>query len=102
MAESQFSVLPLTIPEHILEPQLPPRGQAMSRVVLLSMSEADVIAKCRDASVGVSTIERLTSGGVRLVCMSVDGAATIRNKLKTKIIKGQVVRERLRPVRSHW
>ncbi len=74
----------------------------MSRVVLLSMTEGDVVAKCRDSNIGVSTIERLTSGGVRLVCMSVDGAAAIRTKLKTKIIKGEVVRERRRPVRSHW
>ena len=72
----------------------------MSRVVLLSMSESEVVAKCRDAQIGVSAIERLTTGGVRLVCMSVDGAATIRSKLKTHIIKGEVVRERYRPVRS--
>ena len=50
----------------------------MTRVVLLSMSESEVIAKCHDAKIGVSAIERLTTGGVRLVCMSVDGAATIR------------------------
>jgi len=74
----------------------------MSRVVLLSMSEGEVIAKCHDAKIGVSAIERLTTGGVRLVCMSVDGAATIRNKLKAHIIKGEVVRERLRPLRTHW
>jgi DNA-binding transcriptional regulator YdaS (Cro superfamily) len=74
----------------------------MSRVVLLSMGEGEVIAKCHDAKIGISAIERLTSGGVRLVCMSVDGAATIRNKLKAHIIKGDVVRERLRPVRPHW
>ena len=72
----------------------------MSRVVLLSMSESEVVAKCRDAQIGVSGIERLTTGGVRLVCMSVDGAATIRSKLKARIIKGEVVRERYRPVRS--
>jgi hypothetical protein len=74
----------------------------MTRVVLLSMSEGDVIAKCRDAEIGVSAIERLTSGGVRLVCMSSDGAATIRTKLKSHIIKGEVVRERRRPIRPHW
>ena len=74
----------------------------MSRVVLLSMSESEVIAKCHDAKIGVSAIERLATGGVRLVCMSVDGAAKIRNKLKAHLIKGEVVRERLRPVRSHW
>jgi len=74
----------------------------MTRVVLLSMSESEVVAKCHAAKIGISAIERLTSGGVRLVCMSVEGAGTIRSKLKTHIIKGQVVRERFRPVRPHW
>jgi hypothetical protein len=74
----------------------------MTRVVLLSMSESQVIAKCHDANIGVSAIERLTTGGVRLVCMSVDGAATIRSTLKAHIIKGQVVRERFRPLSPHW
>ena len=60
----------------------------MTRVVLLSMNESEVIARCHDAKVGVSAIERLTTGGVRLVCMSVEGAGTIRSKLKTHIIKG--------------
>jgi hypothetical protein len=66
------------------------------------MGESEVIAKCHDAKVGVSAIERLTSGGVRLVCMSVDGAATIRNNLKAHIIEGHVVRERLRPMKPLW
>ena len=74
----------------------------MSRVVLLSLSESEVIAKCDAAKIGVSAIERLTSGGVRLVCMSVDGAAAIRAKLKAHIIEGQVVRERRRPVTPLW
>jgi DNA-binding transcriptional regulator YdaS (Cro superfamily) len=74
----------------------------MSRVILLSMSESEAIAKCLEAKVGVSAIERLTSGGVRLVCMSSDGAQTIRKKLKSRIIEGQVVRERLRPANPLW
>ena len=74
----------------------------MSRVVLLSMSESDVIAKCESAKIGISAIERLTTGGVRLVCMSVDGAATVRTKLKSHLIKGEVVRERYRPLRPRW
>ena len=48
----------------------------MSRMLLLSMSERDAVAKCADAKVGVSAIEKLTSGGVRLVCMSSAGAET--------------------------
>jgi hypothetical protein len=74
----------------------------MSRVILLSMSEADVIAKCLEGKVGVSAIERLTSGGVRLVCMSSNGAMTMRKKLKSRIIEGDVVRERFRPKSPLW
>jgi hypothetical protein len=74
----------------------------MSRVILLSMSEAEAVAKCLEAKVGVSAIERLTSGGVRLVCMSSDGAQKIRKKLKSRIIEGQVVRERARPANPLW
>jgi hypothetical protein len=74
----------------------------MSRAVLLSMSAEDAIAKCRDAKVGVSAIERIPAGGVRLVCMSSDGAATIRKKLKSHLIDGEVVRERHRPARPLW
>jgi len=74
----------------------------MSRVILLSMKESDVIAKCREGKVGVSAIERLASGGVRLVCMSSDGAITMRKKLKAHIIEGDVVRERFRPVKPQW
>ena len=74
----------------------------MSRVILLSMSEGDVVSKCLEANVGVSTIERLTSGGVRLVCMSSDGAQTIRKKLKSRILEGEVVRQRYRPAKASW
>ena len=74
----------------------------MTRVINLSMKEADVIARCLTESVGVSVIERLPKGGVRLVCMSVNGAELIRLKLKSHIIKGDVTRERHRPTRPLW
>lgn len=69
----------------------------MSRVVLLSMSENEVRAKCDEAKVGVSSLEPLVSGGVRLVCMGSSGAALMRDKLKSRLIEGDVVRERHRP-----
>jgi hypothetical protein len=74
----------------------------MSRAINLSMAEADVVARCRTESVGVSAIERLPQGGVRLVCMSVDGAALIRRKLKAHLIAGEVIRQRHRPTRPLW
>jgi len=38
----------------------------MSRVILLALSEADVRAHCARSAVGVSSIEGLMGGGVRL------------------------------------
>lgn len=69
----------------------------MSRTINLSLDEGDVISKCLSAKVGVSAIERLPTGGVRLVCMSVDGAQRLRRKLKSHLIKGEVVRSHYRP-----
>jgi hypothetical protein len=74
----------------------------MSRAINLSMGEAEVLARCVSESVGVSAIERLPQGGVRLVCMSGHGAELIRRKLKSYIIKGEVTRERHRPTRPLW
>lgn len=69
----------------------------MSRAINLSLDESEAIAKCQSAKVGVSAIERLPSGGVRLVCMSTDGADKLRRKLKSHVIKGDVVRSHYRP-----
>jgi hypothetical protein len=74
----------------------------MSRAINLSMKEADVVARCLTERVGVSAIERLPQGGVRLVCMSMNGAELIRLKLKSHIIKGDVKRDRQRPTRPLW
>ena len=65
------------------------RGR-MSRVVNLSMAEADVREQCRKSAIGVSSLEVLQSGGVRLVTSSVDGAEKIRKKMKSKIVHGDV------------
>lgn len=69
----------------------------MSRAINLSLGETEAMAKCLSAKVGVSAIERLPSGGVRLVCMSMDGAERLRRTLKSHLIKGEVVRSHYRP-----
>ena len=74
----------------------------MSREILLSMNEGEVRTRCVEANVGVSTIERLVDGGVRLVCMSGRGAELIRKKLKSSVIEGDVIRTRLRPKTPLW
>jgi hypothetical protein len=74
----------------------------VSRVVHLDLDEGVVVIRCLSENVGVSAIERLPSGGVRLVCMSSEGAALIRRKLKGHVIQGDVTRERHRPVNPLW
>ena len=74
----------------------------MSREILVRLSEDQVVAKCKTAKVGVSVIERIPAGGVRLVCMSARGAETMRKAFKSQIIQGTVVREKLRPDRPFW
>jgi hypothetical protein len=67
----------------------------MSRVLLLNLNEAEARKACADQGVSISVIERLDSGGVRLVCVSADGAAAMRRKLRTKLIDGPVTRSRV-------
>lgn len=74
----------------------------MSRVVNLNLDEGVVVIRCMSEKVGVSAIESLPAGGVRLVCMSADGAAKIRKKLKAYLIDGEIERERHRPVKPLW
>jgi hypothetical protein len=52
--------------------------------------------------VGVSAIEGLPGGGVRLVCSSSEGAELIRRKLKRYVIDGDPARERFRPKTGMW
>ncbi len=74
----------------------------MSRALNLDLDEARVIARCLKEKVAISAIERLPAGGVRLVCMSADGADAIRKKLKAHVIAGAVTRQRLRPAGPLW
>ena len=74
----------------------------MSRVLLVGLDEGRVVAGCAAENVGISTIERLPSGGVRLVCNSMDGAARMARKFKPHLIDGVVTRERHRPTTPLW
>jgi len=74
----------------------------MSRVLLVDLDEGRVVAACLKENVGISSIERLASGGVRLVCMSSDGAAQMTRKFKPHLIEGIATRERHRPATPLW
>ena len=74
----------------------------MSRVLHLQMTEQAAIEHCRGKDIGISASEALPAGGIRLVCMSVEGAEKARKTLKSKLIKTDMVRERHRPVKPLW
>jgi hypothetical protein len=74
----------------------------MSRVLFVALDEGQVVAKCLAEKVGISAIERLPAGGVRLVCKSSDGAASMTRKFKKDLITEEVTRQRHRPVRPLW
>ena len=74
----------------------------MSRVLFLGLDEGEVAAECLKRKVGVSAIERLPEGGVRLVCMSSAGAEKMRSTLKKQLITDLVTRQKHRPDRPFW
>lgn len=74
----------------------------MDRSLFLAMPEDEVAAKCLTAKVGISVIESLPQGGVRLVCTSMVGADAMRRKLKSRLLKGDVARTALRPAGPLW
>ena len=75
----------------------------MSRALFVDLDESKVVAMCRAEDVGISALERLRSGGVRLVCMSSHGAFLMNRKFKGHIFADDVVvRERRRPVSPLW
>lgn len=74
----------------------------MSTVLLVALEERQVIARCEAQNVGISAIEPLASGGVRLVCMSSAGAARMGLAFKGNLIEGVVTRERHRPKTPMW
>jgi len=75
----------------------------MSRTLFLTLDEGKVIACCLKEKIGVSAIERLPGGGVRLVCKSSAGAERIRKVLKRELIEGgDTARERHRPSTPLW
>jgi hypothetical protein len=74
----------------------------MSRVLMLSLDEGEVVAKCLAAKVGISAIEHLPAGGTRLVCMSNDGAEIMKKKLKSHILPGGASQTGHRPDMPIW
>lgn len=58
----------------------------------VTLGEAEVADMCAAAGVVISAIETLPSGGTHLVCVTGDGAAEMRRKLKKHLVEGRVRR----------
>ena len=74
----------------------------MSRVLLVSLDQGEVVSRCLAAKVGISAIEHLPAGGTRFVCMSTDGAETMKKKLKSHLLAGGAARQGHRPDMPTW
>ena len=68
----------------------------------VQMSPADIKSACSKIDVDISTLEPLPGGGVRLVCMSIDGAAKMRHSLRTKLMPDDAARFALTSRRVIW
>ena len=64
----------------------------MSRALNINATEADVVATCATKKAGISAIEKLRSGGTRVVLNNAIDTATIRKAFGAKVITGKVVR----------
>lgn len=74
----------------------------MSRALFVSLDEGEVVTRCLAEKVGISAIERLPGGGVRLVCKSGEGAALMTRKFKQHLMDDSVARARHRPLTPLW
>jgi hypothetical protein len=74
----------------------------VSRALFVSLDEGEVVARCLARKVGISAIEHLPGGGVRLVCNSADGAGEMTRDLKKFLISDTVSRQKLRPNSPLW
>ena len=73
----------------------------MSRALNINVSEADITAACKTAGIAISTIERLVSGGTRVVLNSSVDTAAIAKTFKSKLMSGPVTRLQTRLNRGH-
>lgn len=64
----------------------------MSRAMNLSVPESEVRRVCEDLGIAMTSIESLLPSGTRVVCLTGNGSAVLRNKMRAHIIEGEVKR----------
>lgn len=73
----------------------------MSRALNINATEADITAACNTAGITISTIEKLVSGGTRVVFNNAVDAASMAKTYKAKLQTGPVKRAMTRLNRGH-
>ena len=74
----------------------------MSRAINLDMAEGAIVKHCSDKGIGISVLETLPGGGMRLVCDSAYGAEQIRSQLKRHVLAMDTRRAAFRPRTPLW
>ena len=74
----------------------------MSRAINLAMGKDAIVRHCSANSIGISVLETLPGGGMRLVCDSAYGAEQIRSKLKRHVLAVDTRRAAFRPRTPLW
>ncbi len=64
----------------------------MSRAINVDASEAHVLDMCAKHNASISAIEKLHSGGTRVVMKNMDDAVVIIKAFGAKVITGDVLR----------
>ncbi len=65
----------------------------MSRALNIDATEDHVLATCQSKNAPISTIEKLLSGGTRVVLLTAHDAALIRKTYGKQVITGTVRRK---------
>jgi hypothetical protein len=66
------------------------------------MAKDAIVKHCFDNRIGISVLETLPGGGIRLVCDSAYGAEQIRFKLKRHVLAVDTRRAAFRPRTPLW
>jgi hypothetical protein len=64
----------------------------MSRAINVNASQSDIEATCQRLGIEVSVLERLVSGGTRVVLNNVRDTDAIAKAYKTRLLSGPVTR----------
>ena len=73
----------------------------MSRALNINAAQDDIIRTCKKLGIEISMIERLHSGGTRIVLNNAPDTASIAETYRTKLLTGRVTRMQTRLNRGH-